>query len=247
MRKRERLWSAWLGLGLLVLPTFAISCALSQVHARAVDNDSTSASAREKFFEQNVRPLLAEKCYSCHGDKKQKSGLRLDSIEAILKGGESGPAVVPGKPNESLLVSAINYTGPEMPPDGKLAPDKVAILTSWIASGAAWPRRDRSGHATDKSTATAPDRLKATDQALWSLQPVRDSKPPEVSRPRDAIWSCWPRNPIDRFVLKALQEKGLVPATEASRVSLIRRVTFDLTGLPPTKAEVGSFVNDQVA
>ena len=85
-----------------------------------------AAAAREKFFEQNVRPLLAEKCYSCHGTKKQKGGLRLDSIEAILKGGESGPAVVPGKPDESLLVSAINYAGPEMPPDGKLAPEKVA-------------------------------------------------------------------------------------------------------------------------
>ena len=102
MRKRKRLWSA--SLGLLMLPTFLISCALDRVHARAGGRDSTSASDREKFFEQNVRPLLAEKCYSCHGDKKQKGGLRLDSIEAILKGGESGPAVVPGKPNESLLV-----------------------------------------------------------------------------------------------------------------------------------------------
>ena len=99
MRKRERPWSAWLSLGLLALPTFVISCALGQAHARADGGgDSTSAGDREKFFEQNVRPLLAEKCYSCHGEKKQKGGLRLDSIEAILKGGESGPAVVPGKP-----------------------------------------------------------------------------------------------------------------------------------------------------
>ena len=172
MSKRKRLWSA--SLGLLMLPTIVISCALRQAHAGAGSGDSTSASDREKFFEQNVRPLLAQNCYSCHGAKKQKGGLRLDSIEAILKGGESGPAVVPGKSNESLLVSAINYAGPEMPPDGKLAPDKVAILTSWIASGAAWPRRDRLGHATDKSTATAADRLTATDRDLWSLQPVRE-------------------------------------------------------------------------
>ena len=85
------------------------------------ETDPTRAAALEKFFEQNVRPLLAEKCYSCHGAKKQKGGLRLDSLEAILKGGESGPAVVPGKPEESLLVSAINYAGPEMPPDRKTA------------------------------------------------------------------------------------------------------------------------------
>ena len=112
-------------------------------------------AAREKFFEQNVRPLLAQNCYSCHGEKKQKGGLRLDSIEAILKGGESGPAVVPGKPDESLLVSAINYAGPEMPPSGKLAPEKVAVLTRWVSAGARWPRGDRAAHAAINSATAA--------------------------------------------------------------------------------------------
>jgi Protein of unknown function (DUF1549)/Protein of unknown function (DUF1553)/Planctomycete cytochrome C len=245
MRKRERLWSASLGLGLLSLPTFMISCALGQAHARAGDTDSTSASARERFFEQNVRPLLAERCYSCHAAKKQKGGLRLDSIEAILKGGESGPAIVPGKPEESLLVSAINYEGPEMPPSGKLAPEKVAVLTRWIASGAAWPIRDRSPHTEQKSKAGAPGKLIAAHQTLWSLLPLHDSKPPELTNARDASWSFWPRNAIDRFVLKSLRDKGLVPAPEANRTSLIRRVTFDLTGLPPTREEVDSFAGDQ--
>ena len=108
---------------------------------------SQAQAARDQFFEQSVRPLLAENCYSCHGDKKQKGGLRLDSLQAILKGGESGPAVVPGKPEESLLVEAINYEGLEMPPNGKLDPAKVAILTRWVSLGAPWPDRDRAAHA----------------------------------------------------------------------------------------------------
>ncbi len=152
MLMRQRLWSASMPLGSLLLPALLIFCALCVSVARAGDTEPSSAAAREKFFEQNVRPLLAEKCYSCHAAKKQKGGLRLDSIEAILKGGESGPAVVPGKPDESLLVSAINYAGPEMPPDEKLAPEKVAILRRWIASGARWPDRDRAAHAAAKST-----------------------------------------------------------------------------------------------
>jgi hypothetical protein len=139
MKTRPRKSSC--SVGLVWLPTLAIACAPGIVLAGEMD--PTGASARERFFEQNVRPLLVEKCYSCHATKKQKGGLRLDSIEAILKGGESGPAVVPGKPDESLLVAAINYAGPEMPPDGKLAPEKVAVLTRWVASGATWPAGDR--------------------------------------------------------------------------------------------------------
>ncbi len=233
-----------MGLGLLLLPTLVVVCASGAAIARAGDVDPTSAAAREKFFEQNVRPLLAESCYSCHATKKQKGGLRLDSLESILKGGESGPAVVPGKPEESLLVAAINYAGPEMPPNGKLAPEKVAILTRWIASGAPWPLRDRTAHAVNKAIGTARGGLTAADRSLWSLQPVRERKPPELSGQDDASWSLWPRNPIDRFILKGLRDRGLTPAPEASRVSLIRRITFDLTGLPPTLEQVDSFVAD---
>ena len=126
-------------------------------HALTGEGDKAADAVREKFFEQNVRPLLAQNCYSCHGEKKQKGGLRLDSIESILKGGESGPAVVPGKPEESLLVSAINYAGPEMPPSGKLAPEKLAVLTAWISTGARWPRSDqlRAGHLSGGRRAVA--------------------------------------------------------------------------------------------
>ena len=123
------------------------SIAMPTISVNGGEPDSSTQFARDLFFEQNVRPLLAEKCYSCHGDKKQKAGLRLDSLEAILKGGESGPAVVAGKPEESLIVEAINYQGLEMPPTGKLAPEKVAVLTRWVALGAPWPGGDRAAHA----------------------------------------------------------------------------------------------------
>src|SRR4051812_30760209 len=129
MRTHQRLRSRSLAWALVVPLALAWLGMIGSASALSGEPDQTAEAVREKFFEQNVRPLLAESCYACHGDKKQKGGLRLDSIEAILKGGESGPAVVPGKPEESLLVSAINYDGPEMPPSGKLAPEKVADLT----------------------------------------------------------------------------------------------------------------------
>ena len=132
-----------------------IACVTAQVSGHAGEPDSTTQAAREHFFEQNVRPLLAENCYSCHGDKKQKGGLRLDSLEAILKGGESGPAVVAGKPEESLIVEAINYEGLEMPPNGKLGPEKVAVLTRWVSLGAPWPSRDRAAHAPSSADQSA--------------------------------------------------------------------------------------------
>ena len=135
MTMRQRPWSQFSEAVAIAWIAFVVACATAYVDARAGDPDSATQAAREHFFEQNVRPLLAEKCYSCHGDKKQKGGLRLDSLEAILKGGESGPAVVAGKPDESLIVEAINFLGPEMPPNGKLSPAKVAVLTQWVSTG----------------------------------------------------------------------------------------------------------------
>ena len=127
--------------------------------------------------------MLAENCYSCHGDKKQKGGLRLDSLEAILKGGESGPAVVAGKPEESLIVEAINYQGPEMPPNGKLDGKKVAILTRWVSLGAPWPGRDRGAHGPSLTANAQASRSPALNRSLWSLQPVRRPAVPGVGDP----------------------------------------------------------------
>jgi Protein of unknown function (DUF1549)/Protein of unknown function (DUF1553)/Planctomycete cytochrome C len=207
----------------------------------AGEADSATQAAREHFFEQNVRPLLAEKCYSCHGDKKQKGGLRLDSLEAILKGGESGPAVVAGKPEESLIVEAINFLGLEMPPNGKLGPAKVDVLTQWVSMGAPWPAGDRGAHAPNLPSNTSTTKTSPLDRSLWSLQPVRKAVIPQRG---SEDWADWTRNPIDVFILKALQEHSLTPAAEADKPTLIRRVTFDLTGLPPTLAEVDAFLAD---
>jgi len=208
--------------------------------------DPAIQAAREQFFEQNVRPLLAENCYSCHGDKKQKGGLRLDSLESILKGGDSGAAVVPGKPAESLLVEAINYQELEMPPTGKLSPEKVAVLTRWISLGAPWPSRDRAAaHATLTAGGNPlKAKLTAADRAFWSLQAVRKPLIPSLAKLRGSVWVDWSRNPVDRFILKSLLDHGLTPAPEADKPTLIRRATFDLTGLPPTPEEVDAFLAD---
>jgi hypothetical protein len=209
--------------------------------------DSATQAAREHFFEQNVRPLLADKCYSCHGDKKQKGGLRLDSLEAILKGGESGPALIAGKPAESLIVEAINYEGLEMPPNGKLGAEKVAVLTRWVSLGAPWPSLDRAAHAPSNANTSQGPKLTALDRAIWSFQPVRRSVVPDQVDRGTQDWAGWSRNPIDGFILDALLKHGLTPGPEADKATLIRRVTFDLTGLPPTPEEVDAFLTDDTA
>jgi hypothetical protein len=212
--------------------------------------DSTLTSTRVQFFERNVRPLLAENCYSCHGPSKQKGGLRLDSREAILKGGETGPALVPGKPEASLLVDAVRYDGPEMPPTGKLESGKIEILSRWIELGAPWPPGDLSRAEIPGGAAAMVAHGDFTDnnRRFWSFQPLRSPSAAERSGACSAVsgetWSDWVRTPIDRFILKSLLEKGLTPAPLADRRTLIRRATFDLTGLPPTSEEIDAFLSD---
>jgi hypothetical protein len=209
----------------------------------AGENDSTTRAAREHFFEQSVRPLLAENCYACHGDKKQKGGLRVDSLEAILKGGESGPAVVAGKPAESLIVEAINFAGLEMPPKGKLAAEKIAVLTRWVSLGAPWPNGGRAAHAA-AATNLKDSALAPLDRSLWSLQAVRRSAVPLPVDPALENGAGWSRNPIDGFILQGLLGVGLTPAPKADKSTLIRRAAFDLTGLPPTPDEIDAFAAD---
>ncbi len=202
----------------------ALVLASANGHIQAEERDSSAASqaaAGDRFFEQHVRPLLVENCTSCHGVKKQKGNLRLDSLEAILKGGESGPAIVAGKPSESLLVEAINYSGLEMPPSGKLGPEKIAILTRWIAIGAPWTR---SGRTPREPIVIGPsNKLKPGPGApdLWSLRPVRRVAVPDMPSSSDFDnGATWSRNPIDRFILRGLTDKGLAPAPEADRRAL---------------------------
>lgn len=191
---------------------------------------AASAVPREQadFFETKVRPVLVESCVGCHGEKKQASGLRLDRRSALLEGGAHGPTVAPGDPERSLLIQAVRRTHEEikMPPKGNLPPAKVEALAAWVEMGLPWP-----GDAPLKS----PDGNAAPH---WAFQPVRPATCPGVEN------ADWVRTPVDRFVLERLEKARLSPSPEADRRTLIRRVTFDLTGLPPTPEEVEAFVND---
>jgi cytochrome c553 len=179
----------------------------------------------ERFFEAKVRPVLAEHCMRCHGPQKQKGGLRLDSGPALLRGGNAGPAVKPGDPDGSLLIRVVRQTGDlKMPPKGKLPPAAVEDLAAWVKMGAPWPS---TGEGRGEGTATH-----------WAFRPVTDPALPAV---KDAAWAA---TPLDRFVLAKLEAKGLTPSPPADKRTLIRRVTFDLTGLPPTPEEVEAFVSD---
>ena len=193
-----------------------------------------------KFFESKVRPVLVARCLKCHGEAQQKGQLRLDSREAVLKGGESGEVIVSGKPSESLLIEAINRTGLEMPPDSPLKDNEIAALTEWVRRGLPWPTVD------GKSRVLTPGGKGITeaDKQYWAFQPIRDPAVPvgHVSNVPGQI--KWPRNSIDHFIAAKLTADRFTPAPEADRRTLVRRLTFDLTGLPPTPAEIAEFEND---
>jgi hypothetical protein len=203
---------------------FALHC-----EARGADDPKLipQRQTAEDFFESRVRPILAENCTSCHGAKKQMGGLRLDSREAVAKGGENGPVVNPGDPENSRLIQAIHQTGElKMPPKKKLPAEAVDTITSWVRQGAKWPR-------TGQTSAAEADR-----QKHWAFQPIGRQTPPAVKE------SNWPRTPVDRFILASLEQKSLAPSPTADRRSLLRRVTFDLIGLPPTPEECAAFEAD---
>jgi hypothetical protein len=187
-------------------------------------------AAGVKFFEERVRPVLIENCRQCHGPEKHRGGLRLDSREAILRGGDTGPAVRPGHPEESLLIQAVRHGERiQMPPKKKLPQQVVADLTTWVRMGAPWP----TSAATD-ITSSPPTK----GSNFWAFRvPVQ----PPVPAVRN---SSWPLSPIDHFILAAIEAKGLHPAPPADKRTLLRRVTFDLTGMPPTPEEMEQFLHD---
>jgi hypothetical protein len=209
---------------------------LAAAHAvGAAEPPSPVSGAGVAFFEQRIRPLLAANCYSCHGPQRQRSGLRLDSLDGMRKGGDRGPALVPGAPDQSLFLQAVRHLGElRMPPKGKLTEVQVADLIAWVKMGAPAP----AGPGHTAARADAPFDL-AARRRHWSYQPVR---PPALPPVHNAAWCA---SPIDRFILARLEAAGLAPAPPAERRALVRRVTFDLTGLPPTPAEVEAFVNDR--
>ncbi|MFN0106786.1 MAG: PSD1 and planctomycete cytochrome C domain-containing protein [Bryobacteraceae bacterium] len=196
-----------------------------------------SAAEGDEFFESRIRPVLAEKCYGCHSAKlrEPKANLQMDSRAALRKGGDSGPVVVPGKPEESRLWKAVSYTDfhLRMPPSGKLPDAVIADFKTWIGMGAPDPREDASA-ARKTPAGINLDR----GRKYWAFQPLAASPPPPVKN------GAWPRNAIDRFLLAKLEQKNLASAPEASRRAWLRRITFDLTGLPPTPAEIDAFEKD---
>jgi hypothetical protein len=207
----------------------------SLVCRSAIADEAAASSKQEEWFETMVRPLLAAKCYGCHGAEKQKGGLRLDSRTSLLAGGESGAAVVPGEPADSLLVEAINYDGLEMPPTGKLSEREIALLTTWVQRGATWPN-ESSAAATNVRR-----EFEITDENrnYWAFQPPQRAPLPDVER------GDWLANAVDVFVLARLELRGLEPNPPADRRTLIRRAYYDLVGLPPTAEEVEQFLADE--
>ncbi len=200
---------------------------------RSIPRPNPAADA-EALFKSQVHPLLAEHCFACHGPDKQKGGLRLDTPVALRDGGADGPVIVPGNPDASRLVQAIQYSDEslQMPPKGKLPDDAIATLTEWVAKGAPWPNADDDLANLEKLKR---DEIAHSDK-YWAFRPASRPAVPELD---DAEWGT---NPIDAFVLDALRKRNLDPSPTADRRTLIRRVYLDVLGLPPTPEEVDSFV-----
>ncbi len=218
----------------LAITVIAESGGLGALRTRADEPKPVATSPSPEaveFFEARVRPILVERCVKCHGPRKQSSGLRLDSQAAALKGGDTGPAVVPAKPEASLMVQAVTYRHDElkMPPNGKLSDADVQFLTRWVSLGAPWPD-DTAKNAAMSHSANAP--------AHWAFRPLRTVLPPPVHD------KSWGESPIDAFIMARLEAAGIAPSPPAGKRALIRRATIDLWGVPPTADEVEAFEAD---
>ena len=207
------------------------------VTALALPWPATADEGGLEHFEKRIRPVLVEKCHGCHSAQAPSvfANLRLDSFAGLLKGGDSGPAVVPGDPAGSLVMRAVRGDGKTlMPPTGRLSDMQIADIESWIRDGAPWPEEQGPG-LPDPSEAFDLERRRAEH---WAWQPVRVVDPPTVAD------LDWPQSTIDRFILAGLEGEGLSPAPPADRYTLLRRLSFALTGLPPTQTEIDAFLAD---
>ncbi len=216
----------------LAIASWALVVLLLPLATTAAEAPDPAAATPEgiEFFEKHVRPLFATHCLECHGEKKQ-GGLQLDSRAAMLAGSDSGPSIAPGDPDGSLLVHAVRYQDePKMPPEGKLPDDAIAKLETWIKMGAPWP--PDSGPVKTKA-----DHFD-TAKTHWAFQPIAKPPLPPVAR------VDWVQSPVDNFILARLEQQGLTPSPPADRRTILRRASFDVTGLPPTAAEVQRLVAD---
>ncbi|MGB1709188.1 MAG: DUF1549 domain-containing protein, partial [Rubripirellula sp.] len=193
------------------------------------------AETDNDFFEAQVRPVLIKHCLQCHGTRKQEGGLRLDSRAGWMQGGDRGVTIVPGKPSESLLIQAVQHEDAnlQMPPSKPLDLHEIAALKEWVSRGAPDPR------TAEPTTGTSTRLDVKGSRSFWSFQKLHKPAIP-INQSDD-----WSLNPIDSFILAQLREQGILPVSDTDRRTLIRRATFDLTGLPPTPREINAFLSDE--
>jgi hypothetical protein len=221
-----------LGISRLLAAALAVYAHV-QPAIQAADGETDSAAI--EYFEKEIRPLLIDKCQKCHGGAKVRGGLRLVGRKEMLQGGDSVPAVVPGMPDQSLLLRAVGYQGElRMPPQGKLPDSDIARLRRWVSLGIPWPQASETIPVKPGKEFT----ITPEQRRWWAFQPIRSVAPPAVGN------SHWGRSPIDRFILAELESRGIVPAAPADKRTLLRRAAFDLTGLPPTPEQVDTFLHD---
>ncbi|MCA9214970.1 MAG: PSD1 domain-containing protein [Planctomycetales bacterium] len=223
---------------LLTLAFAALSVCRNEVGASESPADQGDSAQHYEFFETKIRPLLVDRCFECHNEDAQESGLRLDSLQALLDGGERGPAIVVGKPQNSLLIHAVNHSEAElqMPQGDKLSAGEIADLHKWIEIGAPWPGQtyeDAQSADEHEGTLFSPE-----EKNFWAfVRPIL----PELPTVQNETWI---ESDVDRFILARLEANGLTPAPPATKRKLIRRAYFDLIGLPPTPEQVERFLSD---
>ncbi|WP_372715586.1 DUF1553 domain-containing protein [Novipirellula sp.] len=219
---------------ILVVGLLGVTATSAQAAEPATEQSEPSAEHLE-FFEKEVRPLLAEHCYSCHSASAEKlqAGLRVDTRAGLIEGGDSGASVEPGDPEASLFMEAVRYESYEMPPKGKLSDEQIATFEKWIQLGAPWPLEE----APESAAAPAFD-LQQRKKDHWVWQPVQSPPLPAVQD------RAWPKAELDHFILSQLEQNDLQPAEDAERAAILRRLCFDLIGLPPTPEQTAQFLND---
>jgi len=207
--------------------TWKISCILLLVFGSVT---RASEAERAEFFETRIRPVLLKHCFGCHGGETTNAELRLDNLDSLLKGGDSGPAIIIGNAADSLLLKAVSHQDADlqMPPDEKLPAEIIEDLSTWIQQGAVWPKHEKSDFASEYD-----------QHRHWAFQPVRTVEPPIDE-------TGWAEKEIDLFVSRQHQTQNLTPAEPAKRAILLRRLYYDLHGLPPTVEETDQYLNDNV-
>jgi mono/diheme cytochrome c family protein len=219
----------------LLFRLFATAMALLVVcGSSVVAQDAAADRFTDAEFETQIRPLLATHCLTCHGPRRQEGGLRLDTRESLLRGGETGPAVVPSSAAQSLLMQAVRREGLEMPPDKSLSDQQIRLLQRWIDTGANWPQHAQPLREVAREITPA-------DRQWWAFQTLRRPDVPDTGN------QTWPRTPIDQFVLRTLQSHQLTPAPRAENHVLVRRLYLNLTGLPPAPDDISRFAGQAAA